>query len=80
MNAPNNNFSWDRISISPKEFIAGLVFVFTMSGVWYKVYYNSETTNKEVHKLERRVDSVEGRVKVMEDLELRRAIREEYNK
>lgn len=43
-----NKFNFKDINISPKDFIAGLVFVFTMSGVWYKVYFEADDRKVEI--------------------------------
>lgn len=71
---------WKELSITPKEFIAGVVFVFTMSGVWYKLYFENDNLKELQAKNAAIIDKLQERVRILEDKELQRRTLEDQQK
>ena len=75
--------SWQDINLNVKEFIFGLGIVFSVSGTWYKLYFEKDHDRAafnsykaeikvEMDKREARIFYLEQRVRTLEDAETRR--------
>lgn len=57
---------WTGVTIGLKEFLAGIVFVITVSGVYYKIYYQQNAdkiqTEAEIQELKNKLEAVEKQV------------------
>ena len=82
-NQSPRSIPWTNVTIGPKEFIAAIFFVVSLSGVWYDskstgAKYRTETSTKITNleadnaALKDRVKALEGAVKELADDKIRR--------
>lgn len=56
--------NWSNVTVSGKELMAVIVFVFSMSGIYYKLFYNNDMQRMELENYRKLTDV---RLKTIED-------------
>jgi hypothetical protein len=79
---------WKNMNFSAKDVIAITLFLFSTSGVYYKVFYENENTKRiyemqvktnesSIRLINARIDLLENNLRTLQDDEIKRKVREE---
>lgn len=76
----NNRFTWNDLTLTAKEFVGAIIFVFSMSGIYYKIYFNQSTQEERVRRVEQFMLENSKKQDVLWEDYIRRKAIEDYKK
>ncbi len=70
---------WQNINVNARELIMIIAFVVTISGTWYKIYYEIPTLQERITQQDLIIKDNNNRIRALEDKEIARQEREKYS-